>query len=166
MGIYDFDARRLALLLIPPVRRTPGVYALARAAVQGVCALYGRFRTWKADAEYRLTHGGQVCHLRAVLNDAFDPELRRIRVEDAEGAGAVVFLYERRLDRPAFVPWRSSGDALMVDARGMGGASGGADFTVRLPAGLARLREDARLKALTDRYRLASKRWRAVADNN
>lgn len=73
MGKYDINVKRLALLLLPTFWRKPGFAALAYAAVSPLQWLHTQFVLWKRDAEYRVQKNGQVCHLRAVLNDMFDP---------------------------------------------------------------------------------------------
>ena len=69
MSKYDVKFKRLALLLLPTFLRRPLIAAVAYASVIPVQYLYVRFIRWKQDTDYRLNNNGQVCYLRAVLND-------------------------------------------------------------------------------------------------
>lgn len=160
MSVYDVKIKRLALLLLPTALRKPLMAAFVQGAVQGVNVLHGSFMQWRGDRDYRLSHNGQVCYLRAVLNDAFDPGERRIRVEDADsGMPEGTRLFMREEDRHVLAPARETGGAFVLNRRGYSGAAG-SDFWVSVPYELMRGTDTARLAALVDAYRLASRRWR------
>ena len=159
MSIYDVNIKRLALLLLPIALRRPLMAAFAQTAVQGVHALHAVFMKWKGDCDYRLTHNGQVCHLRAALNDAFDPKERRIAIDDEwsnDTGGTTVYM--RCMERSLKVPGRVSGRAIILNRRGFGGVSG-YDFWVSVPYALRATLDETRLAAIVNKYKLASKRW-------
>ena len=97
--IYNVNVRRLALLVLPTWLRRPLAGALIYAGVCPLGRLLGELRSYRRETGYRLSHNGQVCRLRGVLNDEFDPERRRIVIEDGgpEGGGEspTVWLRER-----------------------------------------------------------------------
>ena len=100
MSVYDIKIKRLALLLLPTALRKPLVAAFMQSAVQGCSVLHGEFMRWRDDKDYRLWHNGQVCHLRAVLNDTFDHTERRITVDDEDSGGLRgARLFTRDMDR-------------------------------------------------------------------
>lgn len=159
MSLYNVRIKRLALLLLPTVLRKPLVAAFMQSAVQGCNILHGEFMRWRDKTDYRLRHNGQICHLRAVLNDIFDQTERRITVEDRtnnDSSSAQVFM--RDMDRHVLLPMRGSGKAFILNRRGYGGASG-FDFWVSIPYDLMGKFDEARLAAVVDTYKLASKRW-------
>lgn len=159
MSVYDIKIKRLALLLLPTTLRRPLVAAFMQSAVQGCNVLHGDFMRWKADKDYRLSHNGQVCHLRAALNDTFDQTERRITVDDEEGGGQPgARLFVREMDRHILLPVRDSGKAFIINRRGYGGVNG-FDFWVSVPYALMGKIDVPRLAALVDTYKLASKRW-------
>ena len=93
MDKYDVNFKRLALLLLPTFWRRPLFAAMAYAAVSPLQYLHTRFILWKRESDYRLEHNGQVCYLRALLNDKF--RLRRwaesnspLAPSDADGNAA------------------------------------------------------------------------------
>lgn len=158
MGKYDISVKRLALLLLPTFWRRPLFAALAYAAVSPLQALHTRFMQWRQDADYRLRYNGQVCHLRAVLNDLFDPGERRITITDnAENVGNIT-LHTRDATRSVLLPRRASGRAVILNRRGYGGVSG-VDFWVNLPLDLFGRVDLAQVKAVVNTYKLSSKRF-------
>lgn len=156
MSKYDVNFKRLALLLLPTFARRPLLAALAYAMVAPLNWLHTKFVLFQRTTDYRLTHNGQVCRLRAVLNDTFDPIERRITItEDAGGTGPLV-LWQRSENRAILVPMRGTGRAVIVNRRGFGGTND-VDFWVNIP-----LNADidvARLMAIVNVYKLASKRF-------
>ena len=158
MGKYDINVKRLALLLLPTFWRKPGFAALAYAAVSPLQWLHTQFVLWKHDAEYRVQKNGQVCHLRAVLNDMFDPIDRRITITDnAENVGYII-LHHRDTDQSIRFPARGSGRAGILNRRGYGGVNG-YDFWVNLPVALYGKVDLAQVTGVVNTYKLASKRF-------
>ena len=101
MSKYEVNIKRFALLLVPTFWRRPILATLAYAMVSPLGYLHTRFVLFRRDTVYRLTHNGQVCYLRAVLNDQFDPIERRITITE-EAAGAGVLMLHKREEEQAF----------------------------------------------------------------
>lgn len=157
MRKYNINFKRLALLLLPTFLRRPMMASLTYAVITPLGYIHTNFLQFRNDAAYRLNHNGQVCYLRAALNDTFDPELRRITVTDTAQNVGVMLVFQRDEDHPILVPLRDSGTVMLVNRRGFGGASG-YDFVVNIPLALRGLYE-ARLTAVVNTYKLASKRF-------
>ena len=156
--LYDVNFKRLALLLLPTFRRRPLLAALAYAAVSPLQWLHTRFMLWRSDTDYRLLHNGQVCRLRGLLNDLFDPVDRRITVtEEVSNVGDIV-LHRREVQRAVRLPARGSGRMVVLNRRGYGGVSG-YDFWVNIPVALLDEIDTDRVRAVVDSYKLASKRY-------
>lgn len=155
---YEINFKRLALLLLPTFWRKPVLATLAYATVSPFSYLHTRFVLFRRESDYRLTHNGQVCHLRAVLNDRFDPIARRLTVTDDADSTGVLLLHEREREIFALLPARDTGRAIIINRRGFGGTSG-LDFWVNIPLVLYDTVDVTRLKAIVDGYKLASKRF-------
>lgn len=69
--MFEIDFKRLVLQLLPTFYRQPLIFGVLRAALGGLQSVYDDFMEARRAHIYRLTHNGQVCYLRAVLNDAF-----------------------------------------------------------------------------------------------
>lgn len=161
--LYDVNFKRLALLLLPTFWRRPLLAALAYAAVSPLQYLHTRFMIWRRDTDYRLTHNGQVCYLRGLLNDLFDPIDRRITITDEVSNVGNIVLYKREEHRAIRLPARSSGRMVVLNRRGYGGVSG-FDFWVSIPIALLNEIDTDRVRAVVDAYKLASKRYQINFD--
>ena len=116
----------------------------------------GRKYYRSGDSEY--TINGQVCRLRGLLNDLFDPVDRRITVtEEVSNVGDIV-LHRREVQRAVRLPARGSGRMVVLNRRGYGGVSG-YDFWVNIPVALLDEIDTDRVRAVVDSYKLASKRY-------
>lgn len=86
--IFDIDFDRWIATMLPTFMRLRRVFAFCRALCSplylGEDGLYPRFLRARGDHIYRLSHNGQVCYLRAALNDAFDLK-KGFEIEDADG---------------------------------------------------------------------------------
>ena len=154
---YDINFNRLALAIVPLKLRQPLLMNFLYVLLTGARKASAVFGSYREDTDYRLTHNGQVCYLRAVLNDRFDWSQRRIEIEDvAEEEGTI--LYRRSLSKFLMAPARSTGRALIINKRAFTG-SNSVDFAVIVPAELRGTFVEAQMKALVDTYKLASKRY-------
>ena len=147
------------MLALPTWLRRPLAGALLYAGIAPLGRLLSELRTYRSATGYRLRHNGQVCKLCGALNDEFDPELRRIEIEDSDSAGnreaAAVWL--RDMDRWVMVPRRGAG-AVSIHREGFNGTSG-YDFWVTVPEELWTAETETRLRAILNMYKLAGKRY-------
>ena len=153
MGKYDVN-----------FRRRPLFGAFAFALVTPVSHLHVRFMQYRQRTGYRLRHNGQVCYLRAVLNDEFDPELRRITISDSDKTDFGTVVYRRVARRPLKLPLRADSAGVKIYRRGFTGA-GAVDFIVGIPAALRGNIDESRLSGVVDTYRLASMRYAVLYGN-
>lgn len=158
-ALYKTNIKRLALLTLPLKLRRPLVGALIYSGVAPLAKLLNELRKYRSEMSYRLRHNGQVCKLRGVLNDEFDPEARRIRVEDSDSAGGAEAskAWIREEGRWVMVPRRGNGKA-QLHREGFTG-TGGYDFWVTVPIELRDPETETRMRSLVNMYKLASKRY-------
>lgn len=152
---YDIDYKKLALLLLPVKLRRPRLAAFIYVMMSQVGRVSRLFRAFRTDTDYRLTHNGQICYLRAVLNDIFDPTARRISIEDISSMPEQL-LHNR--STAIFLIASPRPDGIILSRRGFGGYNS-YDFIVVLPAALRASVNEARLHAVINTYRLAGKRY-------
>ena len=73
--IYQVNFDKWILSVLPSFLRHSLMFAFLRAMCKPITAdstgIYPRFLTARKEHLYRLAHNGQVCYLRAALNDAF-----------------------------------------------------------------------------------------------
>ncbi len=157
--VYEVNIKRLALLALPTWLRRPLVGALLYAGVSPLGRLMHELKMFRKTTGYRISHNGQVCKLRGVLNDEFDPALRRITIEDRESVAIIEssMIYVRDVSRWVFLPRRGSG-GVIIHREGFSGTSG-FDFWVNVPGELRTAVKEARMRAMINTYKLASKRY-------
>ena len=158
-GIFNVNIKRLALLTLPSWLRRPLVGALIYAGVTPLGRMLQELRAYRNATNYRLSHNGQVCKLRGALNDEFDPELRRIEIEDRDSMESreASTAWRRETGRWVMVP-QSGGGAVSIHREGFSGTSG-YDFWVTVPEDLRDGETETRLRAIVNMYKLASKRY-------
>ena len=114
-----------------------------------------RFYAARDNDLYNLKHNGQVCYLRALLNDTFDPIERRITIGDATKYEYVYF-YPEGDDKSVIF-----GSILFPRNEFIGNNS--AEFNVYVPIAIG-INNDAelRMRSLLNYYKLASKRYAII----
>jgi len=79
---YKIDYKQLSASLLPTFLRQKAHVRWLWALLRPLEVLHKNWLKMRAENLYKLQHGGQICYLRKVLNDRFDPELRRIYIND------------------------------------------------------------------------------------
>lgn len=93
MKLFQINYKWLVLLLLPTFLRRPRIYAFLSAMVFEVEELHRQFTRSRDANLLRCRRNGQVCYLRALLNDELDPVKRRITLDDASQPGEWVMIY-------------------------------------------------------------------------
>ncbi len=156
-NIFKIDYKRLVRLLLPTVLRNDVILAYLDSLVIPIKALHAEFSNNRSINLYKITHNGQVCYLRAVLNDTFDNELRRIKV--AEGnIYPPNYIYTEGEKQNKYL-----GKIFIRPANEYGNF--GVDFRVIIPDGFNLTANYYQMKATIDFYKLASKRYKIQYEN-
>lgn len=95
--IFRIDFDKWVLSLLPTLLRRKVMFALCRAAVAPIRSLYEQFVAKREAHNYTLLHNGQVCYLRAALNDAFGTTGFDI-VDYDDGRGEWLYAKSEELD--------------------------------------------------------------------
>lgn len=127
------------------------ILSLLYAFVKPMVTLHISWKAFRAANLYKLAHNGQVCYLRAALNDSFDVSLRRIYIDGTGGDALRTFIYTPAEEQPKYL-------GTIYIRQSLEFADTGADFLVYVPASIvaAQLFE---LRAVIDFYKVASKRY-------
>lgn len=148
-AMYNFNIDKLLVLLTPTFLRKRKLVAWLRTLAMPLNKLLDDFKVHRERDLYNLTHNSQVCYLRKALNDEFDPQLKRIKIEDGM-RNIRRYIYQRNINRPLYL------GRMFLYLRG-NYIDGGVDFVVVLPRGLEY--DKYKLEALVNFYKLAGKRW-------
>lgn len=179
MKWFEIDYKRLVLLLLPTFLRRARIYAFLTAMTFGVEELYRQFLRQRDVNLLRLRRNGQVCYLRALLNDELDPVQRRITLEDATQPGDWVMIYSETASYQTLIrsepgtdsnplpnsnpdsnPVPVSGSApvhILYDEAGI--LENTSFFTVTVPWNVKMEDSTNRLRSLLNEYKLLSKTY-------
>lgn len=80
--IYNVNWFRLVREFLPPLLRRPFIVVFVNSCIAPIVSTYNSFLGFKKDADYKVMHNSQICYLQKMLNDNFDPFLRRIKVRN------------------------------------------------------------------------------------
>lgn len=149
---YNIDIQKLTELLTPTFLRKPKMLAWLQALAFPMQKILDDFNFNRNQNLYNLAHNGQVCYLRAVLNDRFDVSQRRIKISDGNRYRRQ-YIYTDGERKPKYL-----GTMYLHDDADY--SDTGVDFIVLVPAGLSY--NDYEMRAVIDFYKLASKRYKIV----
>lgn len=160
MEFFNINYTELIRLLLPVKLRGARMRAWLAALVKPARTLYGWFVAWRNNNNYYIAHNGQICHLEGVLNDRFDAGLKRIRIVDGPFKDPK-YIYRRDENRPTYLARRSELPVTAYNAplylpRREETVAIGYQFIVYYPVGL--VFSEVEMRALIDKYRLASKK--------
>ncbi len=95
--IFTIDFDKWVAQMLPTFLRHRRLYAFCRAMCAPVVSLYRDFLNVRGDHIFRTAYNGQVCYLRAALNDRFNTT----GFEIADGDTVGEWLYAKKEDMPA-----------------------------------------------------------------
>lgn len=158
MKWFEIDYKRLVLLLLPTFLRRPRLYAFLTAMTFGVEELHRQFSRQREANLLRCRRNGQVCYLRALLNDELDPVQRRITLEDASQPGNWLMIYAENASYQTLI--RSEPGAavhILYDEAAI--LENTSFFTVTVPWNAQMEDSTNRLRSLLNEYKLLSKTY-------
>lgn len=159
---YNISYPLLHLLLTPVMLRNKLQYAWLISLARGFEALNVEFRAYVQSLEVKVN--AQVCYMQAMLNDEFDYIQRRIVVRQAAIYEDALLLWRESRDKPVML-YREGIPEHVPFLLGRDGTIGSnmIDFEIVMPTNMAlSALEVRRLKALVDKNKLASKKYRIV----
>jgi len=147
---YDIDFDKLGKERVAAFLRKPILLAFLNMVVLQISNLHYQWKQKRLTDWYKITHTGQVCLLRKVLNDTLDPIDRRIYIGNGN-AFPRKYIYTGVEKRPVFL-------GKMFIYRNSEYLNTGADFIVFAPQEIIDTKINE-LNALILFYKLASKRY-------
>lgn len=169
--IFDINFDKWIASMLPTFMRHQRIFAFCRALCSplylGEGGLYPRFLQTRSDHIYRLSHNGQVCYLRAALNDAFGLK-KGFDIEDVDDyEGEWVYAKDQTMPQQLLAvdeaknPKRKDGDPLpehptplLADEARLNAPHNA--FVVRVPGDIYATQLD-KVKAIVEQYRILSK---------
>lgn len=150
---YNIDYKKLAVLMLPNFLRKPVLVAFIQSLLTPIANLHDEWLQKRLTNLYKLQHTGQVCFLRKVLNDRFDPQLRRIIIGDGNQFKRK-YIYTHAENKPRFL------GRLFLHLR-TDYTDTGVDFIVFVPASIV-ANQPYEIEALINFYKEGVKRYKIV----
>lgn len=95
MRVFQTDIRTMAVNLLPTVLRQAALIGFLRCLVLPVSTLQDKLLVYRNDTNFWLTHNGQVCHLKNVLNKYFHKTYADgFEIEDIVTPGLWLMVYD------------------------------------------------------------------------
>ena len=156
--LYSIDINKLTTLLTPTFLRREKLSAWLRALHYPLIKVADDFNVNRNANLYNLAHNGQVCYLRAALNDRFDISRRRIKILEGNRYKRY-YIYTKAEQKPFYL----KDNRKLYLRQSYDYADTGVDFIVLVPARL--IYNEYEMTALVEFYKLAGKRYKIVTDN-
>lgn len=154
---YNIDIKKLAFLLLPTFLRGTVTKAYVKSFTFPLSFLYDAFIENRTKNLFNLSHNGQKCYLRAVLNEEYDRDLRRIQIDDGNLHDRVYIFPEAQISSQLDLI-KNLGTLYIYSDDDYGDT--GVDFYVQIPANISY--DTYKIKYLIDFYKLATKRYKIV----
>lgn len=124
--------------------------SLMSAVFRPLITLHYAWRQHRSSDIYKIDHSGQVCSLRGVLNDRFDPEERRIEINGFVGVSRN-YIYTKPENKPQNLGTFYLRNNLEFEDTG-------ADFKVYVPHGIINS-QGYEVRSVIDYYKAGGKRY-------
>ncbi|MDR3326898.1 MAG: hypothetical protein LBT04_02000 [Prevotellaceae bacterium] len=147
---YNIEWENAVSNVLNTALRKPLSLAFVMPAAYQIAYVHSLLMNFRGQKDFRLSHNGQRCYLRGVLNNIFDPVMHRIEIGEGGNRSATI-VYWRQEERPFLIPD-------FVVQRGF--VTGADDFTVIIPQDLHGSIQQ--ITAVTNEYKLASKKFTVI----
>lgn len=156
--IYRYDLSKLVRRLTPPRWRNAFNLNWYETLLSQIDYSQDQFNDYKDQALIELSYNGQTIYLEKMLNDRFDPVLRRIIIRHEDEIG--YYLYLEGEGQPEKYLYNESETGatptyLYNEGENVATFPEGIDFLVKAPSELAGL--EAQMKSEIDKFKLAGK---------
>jgi hypothetical protein len=158
--IFKIDFQKLALLMTPIFWRKSVFIDYINLFVEPLAVVHADFLRFREKEKYKVIHTGQVLLLEKVLNDSFDKSDRRIFISE-EAIFDPLFIYSTIENKPVFLGTEYVNEKQAENVIEV-------DFIINFPIALkpnnsiALINFENRIKAETNYYKLASKRFKIL----
>jgi hypothetical protein len=147
----------LVEILIPPFLKGENLVLLLKASTKPIQDNITWFYDFYDKKKYELRFNGQIIYLEDLLNNEFDPVLRRIYIDDGDQS-PTVYIFNVSENNESLYLFNNSedGDPTYIYNGVVG--SQPTDFVVFVPTGL--VYNENLMKFYLNKYKIASKRYK------
>lgn len=156
MKLFPINLHKLGVVLLPVMMRSASMVEFYRILLKGFEAKQDGFFSRRTKTLYNLNHNGQVCKLRAVLNDAFPTRDKSFLIENVLGVSGEWLYAKDEENRYEQLFVSDDPDYILVYDEEL--MTKFADFVVKIPTGLQSIDNMNTIRALVNTYKLTSKK--------
>ncbi|HUH35152.1 MAG TPA: hypothetical protein VL022_04900 [Moheibacter sp.] len=150
-GWFALNVDRLVILLLPILWRKPKMVAFLQALASPIKLIHYDWKVMRVNNLYRIRHNWMKCYLQAALNDEFDPEKRRITIDEPE-IFANKYIYTFGESKPKYL-------GKMYLRTHQENSGNGIDFTVNMNGAFANTYD---IRALVDYYKMDGPKYKII----
>ena len=165
-NIYNIQWLTFVRLSLPIALRQSRLMAFLMVLIKPVQQLHETFKSFRIESLYKVRHNSQIAYLENVLNDAYDSQLRRIRIANAVFK-TPLFFYEPEENKEVYF-YQPEDNKPVYFHEGDEFEGEGFDFNVNVPPELESSILLTQMKGLINYYKLYSKNyliiWEAIED--
>lgn len=155
MRKFVVELKRFIMMLFPLRWQKARLMAWLESITAPLRRIADELEAFRQANLYRLRHGPQVMHIEAVLNDKYDPALRRIYLIDGDGYEPLSIYRDAEGKQAPYIYLEAEGEPAPYLYTDNELNSVGIDFIIMIPATV--VYETNELIALVDIYRLPGK---------
>lgn len=157
MKLFPLNITKLGISLLPTMMRSASVVEWVRILLFPLQTVQTAFFSNRDKNMYLLSHKGQVCRLRKVLNDAFPTRTKDFEIVDAVDTGMWKYAYDE-VDENLYKHLIVRDQPAAIEIWDEETMTKFADFIVRVPIDLDGVDNMNVIRALVNTYKLASKK--------
>lgn len=152
---YDINFYKLAVWLTPHEYRKEKFLIILKALVYPLIFVHNVFLKYRKAKLYQLMITPQVCYLERLLNDRYDSELRRIKIDDGI-FHLPIYIYQEDEIKPVYLFTEDENKPVYLYTDGEAGEVLD-DFVVLVPVDI--IFDMNEMKSLLNIYKLAGTKY-------
>lgn len=164
MWRYIFDIPKMIWRNVAPRYRFPWLLVFIRSLLLPFRDGMNSFANYSQRQHYLTSISGQVIYLEQLLNDEFDSGLRRIYISDAIYGGEIpIIIYQAfELKVPPYLKQATETTIPDIYLWMLADITATHEFDIIVPAALNGSFDEAYLRSLIDRFKIAGKRYSII----
>jgi hypothetical protein len=163
MSLFDLDIDELITQTLPPQLLEQNNIDFHKILSKPTKDLFDTFKAFRDKTLKEMRYNGQTVILENLLNDIFDPNNRGIRIYTSSDVLQPVYIGTPQENEPLYLGTKAEQEPVYLGTPGEYVTN--YDFVVEVPVGILTSEQENRIKAITQKYKLAGKFPRYIYQN-
>lgn len=151
IGWFNLDLDKLVILLLLMEWRRVKTVNFIQSLIAPLKTTHYNFRINRIKNLYKIRHNWMKCYMESALNDEFDPQERRITIDEPD-VHLNKYIYTEAENKPKYLGTMYLRTSAELDGSGV-------DFTVNMNGAPGNIYD---IRALIDFYKLAGPRYNVI----